>query len=96
MLCFEYCPKWGKFSCCPLYITRYKEKQIIRILKEADTGARVQDLCRKYGMSDATFYNWKNKFGGMSIPDENRRLKRIVAEQVLDIQVLKDINSKNW
>jgi putative transposase len=85
--------------------TRYREEQIIRILKEADAGAKVQDLCRKYGMSDATFYNWKNKFGGMSLPDakrlkiledENRRLKKIVAEQVLDIQVLKDINSKNW
>ena len=85
--------------------SRYKEEQIIRILQEADAGAKPADLCRKYGMSDATFYNWKQKFGGMTVSDakrlkrledENSRLKKLVAEQALDIQVLKDVNSKNF
>lgn len=85
--------------------SRFKEEQIIRILQEADKGVKPADLCREYGMSDATFYNWKQKYGGMtvsdarelkSLRDENGRLKKLVAEQALDIQVLKDINSKNF
>ncbi len=84
---------------------RYTEEQIIRILKESDGGAKNQDLCRKYGMSEASLCNWKAKYGGMDVSDarrlksletENGRLKRIVADLTLDIQVLKDINSKNW
>ncbi len=84
---------------------RYSEEQIIRVLEEERAGAKVMDLCRKYGMSDATFYNWKAKYSGMTVSDlrrlkaleeENRKLKRIVADQALDIQALKEINSKNW
>lgn len=77
---------------------RYSEEQIIGILKEAESGVKTIDLCRKYGISDATVYNWKAKYGGMDISDarrlkgledENRKLKRIVADQALDIQALK-------
>ena len=84
---------------------RYTEEQIINILKESEGGVPTVELCRKYGMSDATFYNWKAKYGGMSVSDarrlkmlesENKRLKQIVAEQSLDIQALKAINSKNF
>lgn len=85
--------------------SRYTEEQIISILKESESGVATGDLCRKYGMSDATFYKWKAKYGGMSVSDvrrlkmlesENRRLKQIVAEQSLDIQALKAITSKNF
>ena len=84
---------------------RYSEEQIINILKESEGGVPTAELCRKYGMSDATFYNWKAKYGGMNVSDarrlkmlesENKRLKQIVAEQSLDIQALKAINSKNF
>ena len=84
---------------------RYTEEQIIGILKEAEAGMTVKDLCRKHGMSDQSFYKWRNKYGGMEVneakrlrelEDENRRLKRIVAEQALDIQMLKDVNSRKW
>jgi putative transposase len=84
---------------------RFKEEQIIAVLKEAEAGVNVQELCRKYGMSDGTFYNWKAKYGGLtvnearrirSLEDENRRLKHIVAEQALDIQALKAVVSKNF
>jgi putative transposase len=84
---------------------RYSEEQIIRVLQEAESGVKTADLCRKYGMSDATFYNWKAKYGGLSISevkrlkaleDENRRLKKIVADQALDIEALKAVNAKNF
>jgi putative transposase len=84
---------------------RYSTEQIIGILKEGDAGMPVKDLCRKYGISDATIYNWKSKYGNMSVSeaqrlkeleDENRRLKRLVADQALDIQMLKEINLKKW
>lgn len=83
---------------------RFKEDRIIAVLKEAEAGVSVQELCRKYGMSDGTYYNWKAKYGGLtvsearrlrSLEDENRRLKHIVAEQALDIQALKSVVSKN-
>ena len=83
---------------------RVKEERIIAILKEAEAGVSVKELCRKYGMSDGTFYNWKAKYGGLTVSeakrlkaleDENRRLKHIVAEQALDIQALKSVVSKN-
>jgi putative transposase len=85
--------------------TRFSEEQIIRVLKEAEAGMSVKELCRKHGISDATYYNWKAKFGGMEVSDarrlkaleeENRKLKRIVADLTLDITMLKDINSKKW
>ncbi len=83
--------------------SRFTEEQIIGILKEADAGMKVADLCRKHGISDATFYNWRSKFGGMDVPEarrlrsleeENQKLKRLVAEQALDILVLKDVLQK--
>ncbi len=79
--------------------------KIISILKEAEAGIPVAELCRKHGMSDATFYNWRKKYGGMEVgdaarlkalEDENARLKRVVANQVLDIEALKDVISKNF
>lgn len=84
---------------------KYSEEQIIKILKEHESGISVMDLCRKHGMSEQSFYNWKAKYGGMEISDakrlkaleeENRKLKRLVADQALDILALKEINSKNW
>jgi len=84
---------------------QFTEEQIIRILQEADAGMKVADLCRKYGFSDATFYNWKSKFGGMSLSEarrlktleqENSRLKRLVADLTLDNQVLKELSTKNF
>jgi len=84
---------------------RFTEEQIIGILKEAEGGLPVSEVIRKYGIAEGSFYRWKAKFGGMELGDarrlkqieeENRRLKRIVADQALDIQMLKDIASKNW
>lgn len=85
--------------------SRYTEDQIVGILKEAEAGISVQDLCRKYGMSDATYYNWKAKYGGMTAGDlkklkqyesENSKLKQMVAEQALDIRALKEVVTKNF
>ena len=84
---------------------RFTEEQIIGVLKEPETGLPQPDLLRKHGISQGTFYRWKAKYGGLdvsearrlkSLEDENRRLKRLVADQALDIQILKDINSKKW
>jgi putative transposase len=84
---------------------RHTEEQIIGILNEAQAGMPVADLLRKHNISQGTFYRWKAKFGGMDVSEarrlkaleeENGRLKRLVADQALDIQILKDINSKNW
>jgi len=84
---------------------RYTEEQIIRVLQEAEAGTKVAELCRKYGISEATYYNWKTKYAGMTVSElrrlktleaENRRLKQIVAEQTLDMQTLKDLLRKNF
>lgn len=75
--------------------SRFTEEQIVGILKEAEAGISVAELCRKYGMSDATYYNWKAKYGGM-IASDLRRLKQMVAEQALDIRALKEVVSKNF
>ena len=84
---------------------RFSEEQIIGVLKEAEAGLPLPDLLRKHGIAQGTFYRWKAKFGGLEISDarrlkaledENRRLKRLVAEQALDIQILKDVTSKKW
>lgn len=84
---------------------RFTEEQIIGILKEAEVGAKVAELCRKYGISDATYYNWKAKFGGMTVSDaqrlkaleaENAKLKRLLAESMLDNAALKDVVSRKW
>ena len=84
---------------------RFTEEQIIGVLKEADAGAKVAELCRKYGISDATYYNWKAKFGGMTVSDahrlkaleaENEKLKRLLAESMLDNAALKDVVGRKW
>jgi putative transposase len=84
---------------------KYTEEQIIAVVKEGEAGAGVSDLCRKYGMSDATYYNWKAQYAGLTVSDlkrlkaleeENRRLKQIVAEQALDNRALKELLSKNF
>jgi putative transposase len=83
--------------------SRFSEEQIVGVLKEADAGIKVTDLCRKHGISDATFYNWRSRYGGMDVSEarrlrqleeESQRLKRLVADQALDIQVLKDVLGK--
>jgi putative transposase len=84
---------------------RYTEEQIIAVLKEGEAGVSVRELCRKYGMSDGAYYNWKAKYAGLTVSelkrlkaleDENRRLKQIVGEQALDIRALKELLSKNF
>jgi putative transposase len=84
---------------------RHTEEQIIGVLKESEAGLKTDELCRKHGISSATLYKWKSKFGGMEVSDarklrhledENQKLKRIVANQALDIEALKAINSKNF
>ena len=84
---------------------RFTEEQIIGVLKEAETGVKVDELCRKHGMSSASFYAWRAKYGGMnvdearrlrSLEDENRRLKNLVADLSLDNQMLKALNEKKW
>jgi putative transposase len=84
---------------------RFREEQIIGILKEHDLGAKTADLCRKHGISEATFYNWKSKFGGMDVSeakrlkqlqDENGKLKKLLADAMLDNAALKDLLSKKW
>ncbi|MDX1995442.1 MAG: transposase [bacterium] len=85
--------------------TRYSEEQIIRILKEVETGTSVSEVCRKYGVAEQTVYRWRSKYGGLDTSElqrlreleaENARLKKIVAQQVLDIDALKDLVSKKW
>lgn len=85
--------------------SRFTEEQIINILGEAQAGAKVAELCRRHGISDATYYLWKSKYSNMTISEakklraleaENSRLKRIVADQQLDIVALKDVLSKKW
>ena len=84
---------------------RRSEEQIIGILKESEAGMKTSELCRKHGISETTFYKWKDKFSGMTVSDarrlrgledENRKLKHIVADLTLDVRALKEINSKNW
>ncbi len=83
--------------------SRYTEEQIIRMLREAESGAEVKDICRREGISRETFYRWRRKYGGMEVGDarrlkgleeENRQLKRLVADQALNLQVLKDLLGK--
>lgn len=84
--------------------SRFSEAQVIGILREADAGVSVRDLCREHGISDATFYKWRSKYGGLGVSEaqrlrqleeENRRLRRLVSDQALDIQVLKEVLAKN-
>ena len=85
--------------------SRFTEEQIIGILKEHQAGMSAADLCRKHGISDATFYKWRSKYGGMEVSDakrlkaldeENRKLKKLLAEQMLDNSTLKEMLGKNF
>ena len=85
--------------------SRFNEQQIIAALKQVDAGVKAKDVCRKLGVSEQTFYRWKNKYGGMDVSEakrlkaleeENRRLKQIVADLSLDVHALKAVNSKKW
>ena len=84
---------------------RFTEEQIVGVLQEAEAGLRVQDLCRKHGISEHTFYRWKAKYGGLEVSDarrlkqledENRRLKTVVADLTLDNQMLKAVTQRKW
>jgi len=84
--------------------SRFSEEQIIAVLREQEAGAKTAEVCRRHGISDATFYKWKAKYGGMEVSDakrlkaledENRRLKKLLAESMLDNAALKDILGKN-
>ena len=84
---------------------RYSEEQIVRILGEVGNGQSIAKTCRKYGVSEQTVYRWRSKYGGMEVSEvrrmkeleeENGRLKRIVAQQAMDIDALKDVVSKKW
>jgi len=84
---------------------RFTEEQIIKVLKEADAGGKVVDLCRRHGISEPTFFRWKQKYGGLDVnearrlralEDENRRLKQIVADLTLENQAVKGLLAKKW
>jgi len=83
---------------------RFSEEQIIEVLKEAEAGTKVAELCRRHGISDATFYTWRSRYGGLEVSEmrrlrqleeENRRLKAIVEDQALELRALKDVLAKN-
>lgn len=85
--------------------SRFSEEQIIGILRQRQAGVSISALCREHGISEQTYHRWKNKYGGMdvneakrlkSVEDENKRLKRLVADLTLDNQMLKDVVSKKW
>lgn len=85
--------------------SRFTEEQIIGIVKEQEAGAKTADVCRRHGVSEATFYKWKAKFGGLEVSDakrlkaledENVRLKKLLAEAMLDNAILKDLTAKKW
>lgn len=84
---------------------RFSEEQIIGVLKESKAGSKADDLCRRHGISTATFYAWRKKYGGLEVSEarrlrelevENAKLKRIVADQVLDMSAMKDLLEKRW
>jgi putative transposase len=85
--------------------SRFTEEQIIGILKEHQAGLSAAELCRKHGISDATFYNWRSKYGGMEVSeakrlkqleDENNRLKKLLAESMMDVSTLREMLGKNF
>lgn len=85
--------------------SRFTDEQIVGILRQGDAGASIAEICRRHGITNTTYYRWKRKFGGMDaseakrlrqLEDENRRLKRMVADQALNIQVLNELLGKEW
>jgi putative transposase len=85
--------------------SRFSEEQIIAVLREQESGISTAEVCRRHGISSATFFKWKARFGGMDVSDarklkaledENGKLKRLLAEAMLDITMLKDLNAKKW
>jgi len=88
-----------------LVSTLHSEEQIIRILKEQEAGAPTAEVCRRHGIGESTFYKWKSKYGGMEVSDakklktledENAKLKKLLAEQMLDLAAMKDLVAKKW
>lgn len=84
---------------------RYSEEQIVRMVSEVEGGKPIAQVCREYGVSEQSVYRWRTKYGGLELSDvqrlkqleeENRRLKKLVADQALDIQILKEVNAKKW
>ena len=84
---------------------RYSEEQIIGFLKQGEAGMPVKELCRNHGFSEASYYTWKAKFGGMSVPDakrlkaleqENRKLKKLLAETLLDAEAMREVLRRKW
>ena len=84
---------------------RYSEEQIIKAIKEHETGARVDDICRQLGISSGTFYNWRSKYAGLEVNEakrlreleaENNKLKKLLAEKLLEVDAMKDVLSKKW
>ncbi len=84
---------------------RFTEEQIIKIIQRYNSGSKIKDLCREFGVSSQTLYSWKKKYSDMTVSEakklkalehENSRLKKLVAEQALDIEILKEVNSKKW
>jgi putative transposase len=85
--------------------SRFSEEQIISILREHEAGAKTADVARRHGISEATLYNWKSKFGGMDVSDakrlkaledENARLKKLLADQMLDVAAMRELLAKKW
>lgn len=84
---------------------RYSEEQIIKAIKEHEAGVKVEDLCRRLGVSQGTFYNWRSKYGGLEVNEakrlrelesENNKLKKLLAEKMLEVEAMKDVVSKKW
>ena len=84
---------------------RFTEEQIVQILREAEAGAQIRELVRRHGIAEQTFFRWRKEYGGLEVSEakrlkaleeENRRLKRLVADQALNVQVLKDLLGKEW
>jgi putative transposase len=84
---------------------RFTEEQIIKIIQRYNSGSKTKDLCREFGVSTQTFYSWKKKYANMTVDEakklkalehENLRLKKLIAEQALSIEILKEVNSKKW